>query len=223
MGISTASYAILHSYTIDKSFVNPNRTEVTVKHMQWKGRPAVAISYRKGPGWPLIATVFVPEMDYCIVRAELTEDGDGKRGNEYRVMEAEPARFGKNGTWFPKSISMTATSDGAALERCKIQVRDAVFNEPIDPSMFQIIGMEIPADTYANVPAKPGVAGSGRMVWDGTKLVSVEPKQEVLDDVPPAGLAPQSRSWALVVSITLACVAAVSLAANFWLSRKASA
>ncbi len=93
---------------------------------------------------------------------------------------------------------LLATGD----QRWNALVRNARFNQVVDPTMFTLAGLDIPAGTRAIKPPQ----GFANQYWDGTKLVGPGAK-------PKAQMEPSrviSWRW-LFIAINLAIIAAILL------------
>ena len=70
--------------------------------------------------------------------------------------------------WFPMTVIFQRKKDEKLVYRNVVTVSDATFNQPVDPKVFTLTGMGIPAGTpivYKNGPPHPAT------MWNGKEVV----------------------------------------------------
>jgi hypothetical protein len=140
-----------------------------------------------------------PTQGNSVLRIEHAFTNSGDRYLDSVTTEVK--RYESAGVWFPASCVFRRLQNDKPLREEKLTIRVASFNQPIDPQVFELKGMNIPAGTLMQrVPRDP----RGEVVWDGNEIVPLY-----------SPIASPSRSWTRTILLINAVVLAVA-AAGLW-------
>ena len=186
LGLMATTAGVLHPYQLDSILATTDRTPPTLEKNKWNGKDAFIVRFEAKSG-PKIkyALWIVPSMDYSVVQsAKESEDGSGTKYAS--ILKCEMEKYGKPGTWFPKSYAAEDVSVGKTLWREKMELSDVTINEPLPANTFKLAGMNIPVGWPIYGSALPDKRK--RYKWDGSKIVE--------SDSPKAKDQPKSSSAA---------------------------
>ena len=181
--------------TLDHIVARPQRRNATLSQGEWKGKTCLVVQYQgyNGPVTWDIRLWIVPEWGHSVVRIE-------KKYTEQFVLvdavENEVALVGGTEIWFPTRTLSIRTIDGKEAEREDVTIDVKSLNQPVDPKMFRIEGMDIPPNTTVG-----GIPGDEKRLyyWDGQRVKKVEDVPEFLASLEePEPVKPKGRSWWLV-------------------------
>jgi hypothetical protein len=142
---------------------------------------------------------FSPKKLGAIVRTEVLSSSNGHSYVESVDSDLEyhePAKL-----WFPARCRFESKIDGQTQCEEAVEVRVIQLGRPVDPRLFTLEGLDIPAGTgIQRIPAdRPG-----RLRWDGKRIVSI-PVSDARDPAP--------ERWESRRLIWTTCTAALALAA----------
>lgn len=203
IGISSQSLHAYYLLTLSNTIGRTDRTPPVLEKVRWKDRDAYQVSYKLKKTDALVRTTYVPDMGYSIVRSELDAIYNNPHMTFKRIMEAEPAKFGKTQVWFPRTVSMQRFINGNKVEQFFLEVTDAAFNEAIPAKTFKLIDMAIPAGAGIDLMYPEA---QGYYFWDGQKIVQDKRPQVLRQDLPPPEANKGWQSWYFGLSISLATV-----------------
>jgi hypothetical protein len=214
LGMVSGPAANLVNSRYDAFVGSPDRTNVSASDQVWNGKPCVRIDFtaRTGAAGQIWA---VPEWDHNVVRIFGTATVNGVAF--VQSLEVEVARVGPDGPWFPAKCTYSDIRDGRSRFRLVERIQVKSLNQPIDPRVFQLAGMDIPPRTLVTDPNSPTPK---LLEWDGEKL---GPPNSVVHGPPPApSVVERPSPWAAYRPWLWAasCVAAVGAAAAAWRSWK---
>ena len=155
------------SDTLGQILERPDRKRSSITNETLEGRHCWRLEYETNDG--LVVRMLVdPEMDYNVVRAELS------RGSELVTsVESDVVRQTVSGLWFPERCRYRRWDNGKLTAKEDLRIRVIQLNKPVAPVVFTLAGMDIPPGTPVNeVPSSP-VRGS--LVWNGKELVRETP------------------------------------------------
>jgi hypothetical protein len=170
LGLVPRSVAGLARDRMDNLLGRPDRTNLRVSSQTWKGQQCYRIDFDlpkrvTGEVW------VVPAWGDSVVKVQIA----GVPGGQTLVdtVETEVAPVGADGVWFPTVCTYTRLLGGELEYRQVAKIEVKSLNQPIDPRVFTLAGMDLPSPipviTQKSTPEKP-VA-----MWDGTKLVDATP------------------------------------------------
>ena len=152
-----------------------------------------------------------PDQHYSVIRAE--REGVHPKGSRIGdSIQCKLKQYEAGGVWFPETVVYQRRVDGELRMEEVTTVKEAEFNIDLNPNVFTLAGMDVPAGT--SVLETPSHSDGTRM-WDGSKLV---PKGGGPLEPPEP---PSSARW-LAISVSLAVAAAV-LFVVYWRRRGAEA
>jgi len=183
---------------------NPNRVELRISDDILNGIECKKISFVSEHG--LTTRVWIaPAMGPSVVRMEY--DGKSQSPNYLDRTDVVVKEYRKTGIWFPASAESQRIQDGKVrIRRETVQVEVLSLNEPLDPKVFTIVDLNVPAGSFANV--RPY---TGNFIWDGNQIRE-EGAAEVLRGT--SGLSGR-RITLLVTSSVLAILCGVFLWRRF--------
>lgn len=211
VGLQADTAGVLYHYKLDSELGRADRTAPTIEKTKWNGHDAYLVRFTVKTTKTTCAFWIVPEMDHSVVRIEY--EGAGKYA---KSLKCEMERYGKPGTWFPKSYQAQLVVDGKLRWRDSMELSDVKINEPIPADTFQFVGMNIPEGWPVHGSAVPF---KGKWAtWDGKKLVEPEPRKKKAQPKEMSAEAPDGppRGLLLTASAGFAVVGAIALSLFFW-------
>lgn len=191
-----------------------DRSETKIESGRWKGQDCYILSYRSpGLGGHVRITI-VPVWGHSVVQiardfghpADLTRD----------LLESDVKRVAGFEGWFPTHCIYTRHRRGKIVAREELVIDIKSLNQPIDPEVFRMTGMNVPKIPFTTYPGEPIP-----QVWDGAKLVANSPN---LMRAPPVIPIPPRTipSWLIGTSISALFVALAAII-QLYLKRRSTA
>jgi hypothetical protein len=139
-----------------------------------------------------------PSEGYSIVRARTTVKYPHGLAVENAVITIQQYGSEAFPLWFPQTFESINTMDGKLERKQRVIVTEATLNEPLDPKLFELAGMNPrPGQSISREPSN-----GKHEIWDGEKIATVEfnhrPK-------------PASTNWTLLLISVAAGMAATVL------------
>jgi len=144
-----------------------------------------------------------PAMAYSVMQTEFSSvSKSGKR----RTQRVHSKLAQHESIWFPSECEYTCHSDDELVAHELWTVTNAVFNAPIDPTLFTLAGLELPQGTYVvGTSIEPNKLAL--KVWDGQQLTEPPPSSTVATQPPPPAEGRSHRIWLAVINgIAGACL-----------------
>ncbi len=211
LGLVPSYVDALAGRRMDYLLGRPDRKNLSVSLQTWKGQDCYRIDFELRP--KVMAQVWmVPAWGDNVVRVQLS--GVTKAGTSLvDTVDTEVARAGVDGVWFPKVCTYTRMMGGELEARQVAKIEAISLNRPIDPRVFTLSGMDLPAPIPVLSdnpdPRKPVVAWDGKRLVDASRYISAgrsHPSVIVRPD--PAG---PYRVWLWVASGVAAAVAVLAV------------
>lgn len=157
---------LLHYGAVDSLVGNPKRTKVTETKDTWEGKPAVRVRFEHTKvGTAMIEVWIVPEWGHSVVR--VSESDDKEKVEQW--VENKVALDKSSKLWFPISCVVGRTKEGKKTREEESTITVKSLNEPVDPKVFELAGMDLPVGTPVI-----NFAEGGSYVWNGKELVRAE-------------------------------------------------
>jgi hypothetical protein len=190
VGLAPLSLAMLSSLNLDRNnwLVRKDQYNRTIERGRWQEKKAYKISFNIPPDQKISIWV-VPEYGPSVVRIECHD--------KMIYTQLECAYAQKFGFWYPVHYVYEYMRDNQSDQKEVADIEVLSLNEPIDPEIFQLKGMQIPVGT-------PVSTDQGILIWNGKELV---PEEAPLRNVYRSGVG--LRQWLLWgTSLVLALLAA---------------
>ncbi len=183
-----------------------DRSPPSCQRLSWKELDAWRIDYVTLKGRP-VRMWMVPAYGPSLARLETELDVDGQ--HYFFSVESAFRQHATSGLWFPSTVTSEQHIDGVLEEKEVVDVQVVSLNEPLDPVVFTLAGMDIPKDTpITGIKSSDG----STFFWNGKEIVPQveQPRNKYTSN-------PTTRRWLFIVNaVFLALVAAVL----FWRSRR---
>jgi hypothetical protein len=179
----------------------PDRQKVSLSKGSWKEQECWVIEYTllKGDN---VHVWIAPALGNSVVR--ILVEGNTE-GTPFRsVLESDVMRVGSKEMWYPRSVVYATEVNGVAQLTEEIRVTQVAFNEPIDPGVFTLAGIDIAEGVGIAGTAVKSAPGS-RTVWSGSQIVDVKNEDDPARPVMEPG---RVKLWVLGISALAACFAA---------------
>jgi len=139
-------------------------TKKRVERCIWKDKPAfrIVMERHKASSTTLFEVTFLPECGFAAVQAKSSWNEGEKR--VLNVSESDLSLVA--GIWLPKVCVYTKHVDGKLTERATQKVDFRKLNQPIDPKVFTLRGMDLTPGTLI----QDDQDGEKTLEWEGEKL-----------------------------------------------------
>lgn len=175
-----------------------DRDEPTIAADKIHGADCWKIAYRMKKG-VAVRYWIDPARGDSVVRMESEFDRDGTHYKN--LLNVDVAYLDAAKIWFPAGCTYQRLENDRVTKSEQLTVRVVSLNEPIDPAVFTLSGMDIPPGTHvARVPSD----GRGELVWNGDEIVPFE-------DASSASSGWFSRRN-LLIGVSVACALVASIA-----------
>lgn len=211
LGLVPSYVDALINRRMDDLLGRPDRKDLVVSRQTWKGQECFRIDFELHPK-VTVQVWAVPAWGDSVVKVQLT--GFTKVGTPLvevplvDTVDTEVARTGADGIWFPKVCTYVRTINGELETRQVAKIEVKSLNRPIDPKVFDLAGMDLPAP----IPVRTDAATTKTpvMAWDGAKLTDAAPYTAVQAH-PSVVLRPdvggQYRMWFWLAAVVAALIA----------------
>ncbi len=207
IGLAAIEYSNLVHYHLEDLFARSDRTGVKLESSSAGGRDCWKLSYKLHNG--TLEEVYIDsDRGWNVVKRVTMDDETDVLVD---TIESELAQFGSPPRWFPSKCRYWRSEKGKITNEETLTVKVIQFNQPVDPKLFTLEGMNILAGTM--ISARPPL-GPGQYYWDGRAIKKL-PETPGLGFPVAAGagvFTPQSqvRSWPwLIISFGAAALAAI--------------
>ncbi|MBS0201523.1 MAG: hypothetical protein JSS49_01390 [Planctomycetes bacterium] len=142
-----------------------DRSDPTVTRETYHGQDCIRLEYRFDPDTGTVRQWFNPMYGPSLVRME--------KEFSYRDMvyldsvETEYGLHGESKLWFPSKVTYSRKRDGIVDEDEIVTVTVISLNAEVDPKLFTIAGMNVPAGTY--ISGHP--ISEDACLWNGKSIV----------------------------------------------------
>lgn len=218
LGVAFADARTLHKHPLDQAVAISRLPEFSQADEVVAGRRLVRLRGQLRPG--ANKTIWIdPDRGPAVVKVESAGRNMNPKLPDYRsVMEVEPARDEVSGAWYFRSCKKTVRLHGGKDADETITVQTMEINRGIDPAVFTMAALNIPAGT----PAQIGNSAADAWYWDGTRMVSraeYRKRPEFMaayKSVPPTPAAPppaaDPRWWQYALAAVLAAAGLFAVA-----------
>jgi len=201
LGIVPKSGAIFAKHELDSCLTRQDRIRSQVEREEIDGVDALKCTVTL-PRERTMRCWIVPEMDYGVVRCELsgtTRNGKAWRTSARSRLEQDP----DSGIWFPAQVEFGDEAGGETSLRETWIVRRAEINRPIPAQEFTLAALEIPAGRLV-VGVPPEEVPRGYAVWNGKELVKPQRRDRAeAPGLPERAEQRGSRLWMVVLLNTI--------------------
>ncbi len=208
LGIAPTDVAMLVYFRLNALVVGSGTEPRSVSREAYKGQDCYVVSRGAsgGPGKGRLRLWIAPAKGMGVVRSERRSGSDDSAIVD--SVESELERIEGPGIWYPRTCHYRRVEGGKVTREQDVLVTSATFNQPIDPAVFTLAGMEVPVGKRV----LPTPSENGTFMWDGHRVVASST---------PAELAPAERfrkggTFLGVSSVLLLVVAGGAAWRAFW-------
>lgn len=173
-----------------------------MKRTSWKGKECFLVEYRTSNDVEK-KIYYSPEhglqpvfMDSSDTRSKVS-------------LECDLAKVGRLGIWYPTSCVYKQFVDGDIVEEENLEVTVHQMNEPPEPEVFSLEGMNIPAGTV--IFRFPEEKRGEQLIWDGAKIVQLNELNSPREPLTQRKSTVVKRPLFFLISSALALMAAIIL------------
>jgi hypothetical protein len=108
----------------------------------------------------------------------------GQEGGLHNTIETTPVLHKSSGCWYPAKWVYERHENGKLTKKEEVSVELISLNEPIDPALFTLNGLErLKPDTRVNwLASSPPPPAEGSLLWNGKDIVSGRPGYGLPED-----------------------------------------
>lgn len=215
LGMFCVKTGLLHSIEVESKlpalYELGGKDEGTVARDAVEGEDTWRVEFRPRPK-RTVRIWIAPRLGYQPVRVEASDVDTANKPFVTRV-DSTYDRYPRGDVWFPRKVVLRSWRGDQLYDESIVDVVEAEFNQPIDPSFFSIESFGLPLGRKVLGP------GSREMIWDGKRLVdSVHGVETTDSDSSPSSRFRSSNSprrWWWTGAITSSLVAFLMLARVF--------
>lgn len=216
LGAVPVRHSVLARRSIYDFLTRPDRKDCLVEDVVHNEIAAKKIRYTRKSGQE-IEYLIDPQRDYAVLQCSIRFIGPNG-GTVEDMVQNKIGMVNHNSvkTWYPTRSVYTRSLNEVVGEKVIIDVDDFKLNATIDPQIFTLAGLEIPAGLYIEESPR---AKSGARYWNGSEL---QTRSQVLHEQSSKDLLPQADTgvkfnlWLVVGNIFVL----ISLTFLFILKRK---
>lgn len=183
LGISPVD-SLIQAYHLQEVLSRGDLFEEAIESSSLDGLACWKVTFktRDGLDWELW---FCPDQGNSLIRSQMSE----KSTNYQWTVDSRSRPFGSPPIWFPVQLQYTAVEKGVVNRVEKTEITIHSINEPIDPAVFTVAGINPPAGTRAMIyPYDPSTGNIWS--WDGKTL---QPKPQPASQPAPVSPSDQPR------------------------------
>ena len=186
-------YRAAENVNLQSYIGSSNRRDIKFERTLYDGVAALKVSFICNTNQCKFTYWGIPSQGSSIVKMV------AECGKQVCSVQGRVAQF-KNEIWFPVEVNCQVSDEGKVTLDERLTITASHLNDPIDPSVFEPIGMNVPVGTKVHLLE---VAGH-EFKWDGSDIVSMSQKE--LDARMLADAMPDSKRSKRVLYLTISAI-----------------